>query len=225
MHYIYCLTNRQNGKQYIGRTNNVQNRQNQHKNDSFNINCPRKYNTALAGAIRKYGWDNFDMKILDKNEDFHIINELEKKYIKELNTKPPQGYNLSDGGEFGFSGREYHSKVIESGMFDNIIEDLQLDIPMKEIAKHYNISYSYLSEINNGTKLKQEDISYPIRARNDFDSIFSLYPIIIEELKVSNKSMRQISRDYGVSQEVVRKINNGQTKRAHLFETNFPIRK
>ena len=165
------------------------------------------------------------MEILAENEDFLIINELEKKFIKEMNTKPPNGYNLSDGGEFGFAGREYHSRVIESGILNNIIEDLQSDIPLKEIAKLYGISHSYLSDINNGTRLRQDDLTYPIRLKDDKDPIFLIYPAIINELKTSNKSMRQISRDFGVSQEVVRKINSGQTKRAHQFETNFPIRK
>ena len=190
MHYIYCLTNKVNGKKYIGRTNNIRVRKTQHKNDSFNINCPRKYKTALARAIRKYGWENFTMEILEENDDFLIINELEKKYIKEMNTKPPNGYNLSDGGEFGFCGREYYSRVIESGILDNIIEDLQSNIPMKEIAKSYNISYSYLSDINNGTRLKQDDLIYPIRTRENNDPIFLLYPAIINELKTTNKSMR-----------------------------------
>lgn len=190
MHYLYCLTNKINGKKYIGRTNNVRVRKNQHKNDSFNVNCPRKYKTALAAAIRKYGWDNFNFEVLEENESFIYINELEKKFIKEMNTRSPNGYNLSTGGEFGFSGREYHSKIIENGLLDNIIEDLHSDIPLKDIAEHYSISYSYLSDINNGTRLKQKDIIYPIRTRNDNDIIFSLYPEIIKELKVSDKSMR-----------------------------------
>ena len=107
-----------------------------------------------------------------------------------MNTKPPNGYNLSDGGEFGFCGREYHSRVIESGILDNIIEDLQSNIPMKEIAKSYNISYSDLSDSNNGTRLKQDDLIYPIRTRKNNDPIFLLYPAIINELKTTNKSMR-----------------------------------
>lgn len=102
---------------------------------------------------------------------------------------------------------------------------MRTNISMKDIAKAHNISYSYLSDINNGTRLRQKDLSYPIRRKEDNDTIFSLYPKIINELKFSTKSMRQISRDFQVSQEVVRKINNGQTKRAHQFENDFPIRK
>ena len=84
----------------------------------------------------------------------------------------------------------WHGNPVGSIILYNIIEDLQSNIPMKEIAKSYNISYSYLSDINNGTRLKQDDLIYPIRTRENNDPIFLLYPAIINELKTTNKSMR-----------------------------------
>ena len=68
IHYIYCYTNRENNKQYIGQTNNIERRKKQHLQDS--IHCHQghetSYNSPFHSAIRKYGIDNFNFEILDK---------------------------------------------------------------------------------------------------------------------------------------------------------------
>ena len=191
MHYIYCLTNKINNKKYVGRTNDIKRRMIQHKNDSFNKNCKRKYETPLAQAIRKYGWENFSIEILDKNENADIINELEKHYINKLNTYGKNGYNASIGGEFGYEGRVYTSKV--ENILDKLIKDLQDNaLSINLIASKYNLSASYVSDINNGTRLHQKNLIYPLR-KPPQSKLLSIYPKIIDDLKNSNLSMRKIA--------------------------------
>lgn len=94
MGYIYLRTNKINGKKYVGQatTKNFRIRQN-------NWKClTQKYaGTAINNARKKYGLDAFDFEILKECED-EELNFWEKYYIKELNTKIPYGYNLTDGG-------------------------------------------------------------------------------------------------------------------------------
>ena len=221
MHYVYCLTNKINKKVYIGRSNNIKNRMTQHKNDSKNINCPNKYKTPFAQAIRKYGWENFELSILAESEDAEEINKLEIYYIDLYNAYGDGGYNASTGGEYGFSNRVYISKVGTDR--ENIYKDLKENIlSLDEIGKKYNISTSYVSDINNGTRLRQEDIKYPVRKKEC--KYFELYPLIIEDLENSDLSMRAISRKYNVGHDVVQKINKGN-KTAQSFRKDFPIRK
>ena len=222
MSVVYCITNSINDKKYIGRTNNLKRRIVQHKNDSLNENCPLKYNTPFAHAIRKYGWENFSTSILVENDDENKINELEIYYIEKFNTYGENRYNASKGGEFGYSGRIYESKIDKD--LANIINDLKNNISIKKIAEKYNISYSYVSDINNGTRLRQENETYPLQLSRE-KQILLLYPQIIDELKNSILSMAKIAQKYGIHKDTVSKINLGKTQQAHLFNNVFPIRK
>jgi len=61
----------------------------------INANCSCRY---LNSTINKYGVENFKCELIIDCE----IDELdifERKYICELNTKYPNGYNLTNGGQ------------------------------------------------------------------------------------------------------------------------------
>jgi len=87
--YIYLITNKTNGKQYIGSTNNLTARKAEHASA-----------TPLEGdlhrAIHAEGWKNFTMKKIDevaetgKAELFRI----ERHYTDLYNTWAPNGYNV-----------------------------------------------------------------------------------------------------------------------------------
>lgn len=93
---IYKITNLINGKQYIGQTSKlyINNRWCEHKNNARNGKSSYLYN-----AIRKYGEENFEFKIILKNIPIDKLNFYEQLWIKKFNTKTPNGYNLTDGGE------------------------------------------------------------------------------------------------------------------------------
>lgn len=54
-------------------------------------------------ALRKYGWDAFKWSVLIEDDDDEFLCFMEKKWIKRLGTKLPNGYNMTDGGE-GMAG-------------------------------------------------------------------------------------------------------------------------
>ncbi len=96
---IYCFENKINNKKYIGKSFDLNKRINVHLN-SLKRNSDRC--TLLQRAWNKYGEENFDIYIISEcSED--LLNNYEIFYIKEWNTKAPEGYNLTDGGE-GSSG-------------------------------------------------------------------------------------------------------------------------
>ena len=92
MGYIYLRTNKVNEKQYVGQAKDLEKRQNDWKRKG------RYAGKAINAAREKYGIDAFDFKILKECED-EDLNYWETYYIKELNTKVPYGYNMTDGGE------------------------------------------------------------------------------------------------------------------------------
>ena len=90
MWYLYTITNCVNGKQYIGIAVNVGRRWIEHKCGHGSL--------IVYQAIQKYGIENlaFDVYCEGCEEN---IKQLEITLIAQLNTKAPNGYNLTDGGE------------------------------------------------------------------------------------------------------------------------------
>ena len=65
-----------------------------------------KRNQHLWRAIEKYGWDNFQHRILYKNLTENEACDIEKMLIRLYNTTDPnRGYNISTGGKVGSSFR------------------------------------------------------------------------------------------------------------------------
>jgi len=96
---IYLVRNKVNGKGYVGKTiRRFRDRKRMHERDA-----ERGIGFIFQRALRKYGFDAFEWKMVVEEDDEKELNELERLFIKRWNTKAPNGYNLTDGGE-GASG-------------------------------------------------------------------------------------------------------------------------
>lgn len=95
MGYIYLVTNRLTGKQYVGQTlhEDIETRWNQHRRV-----CENMLGRHIAAAYKKYGIENFKFQIICICFD-EACNDLESFYIKKFNTLAPNGYNLREGGK------------------------------------------------------------------------------------------------------------------------------
>lgn len=85
---IYKTTNLINGKIYVGQDSN---------NDPDYLGS----GVYICNAIKKYGKENFKKEVLCECLDQKDLNEKEIYWIKSLNSKDPNGYNLTDGGHGG----------------------------------------------------------------------------------------------------------------------------
>jgi group I intron endonuclease len=93
MHIVYMITNRNNGKSYIGMTSrSLEARFNSHLSA---VRQGSKF--RFHSAIRKYGIDCWDKTILAENDDIAIIRSIEEQKIKEYKTME-FGYNAKPGG-------------------------------------------------------------------------------------------------------------------------------
>jgi group I intron endonuclease len=103
LYKIYLITNLLNLKQYVGITKfSIEERFLQHIKKGF----------LLTEAIQKYGKDKFSIELIVEVESPDRAYELEQHYIKKYNTKAPNGYNLTDGGDgiFGWEPSEEYRK-------------------------------------------------------------------------------------------------------------------
>lgn len=85
-----------NGKSYVCITSRT-------VNQRFIKHCgdSKKENFAISRAINKYGKLNIKINTLVSGSMDYLF-DLEKKAIRSFNTKSPNGYNLTDGGEGAF---------------------------------------------------------------------------------------------------------------------------
>jgi group I intron endonuclease len=93
---IYKITNKINGKVYIGQSIDIEKRWKDHI-----YNTPKKGRSLIHSSIKKYGVESFDFEIIFsmKYVDFNIMNLLEEAYIRYYNSLSPNGYNLDSGGK------------------------------------------------------------------------------------------------------------------------------
>lgn len=144
---VYIHINKLNHKGYVGITR--QDCEDRWKNGNG-------YTSQFFGsAIEKYGWDNFEHKILFTclSKDEAITKE--KEMIKQYNTIVPNGYNISNGGDTNY--RDNKIICIET---EEIFEDFDDVINKHNFLFHNKVSQS---DIKQCCEHKKEFIKIPWR--------------------------------------------------------------
>lgn len=228
------MTNKINGKKYVGQTNNFNKRMNGHKSDAINPNS-HSYNLPLSSAIRKYGWENFDNRVIEEisdEEDFRYVNDRERFFINHYRSLSTQnGYNVALGG----AGRPKQALTFEQkvGLSKLFTLEQVLDIQQRIIKgeKRANImnDYPYLStsmfdNINLGYNFKNESLTYPLyNYKSDISAKFSLEEI--HQIKadiISGMVYKQVAEKWNLSIGMISLINNG--KQWYEEEYHYPLR-
>ena len=158
---IYKITNKINGKFYIGQSNNIKRRFAEHLIEKHQPNL------SLKRALKKYGRKNFELTILEKmpNATREELNEKEMYYIQKLKPK----YHRTKGGS-GVKGmyvsEETREKLRQAGkrQWANMTEEQRRNV-IENNLKRPPIGHpvsektrKILSKINLGKKQSQETI-------------------------------------------------------------------
>ena len=208
---IYKITNRINGKIYIG--------QSIHPEQRFLEHCYKEenYKSLIHDAIKKYGKNNFDFEILGWFDDY---NEKEKYYINFYSSLVPYGYNILQGGETPPVGA--NSKITKE-IAEQIQQDcLNLNMSRKQIIKKYKITNDIIRHIIDGTSWKNNKLIYPLRPKeSELNHIKALK--VIQLLKETNLSQKEIGKIVGWNRSAITMINIG--KNHHQDDLEYPIRK
>jgi len=93
IYYLYQYTHKANGKSYIGITYRISKRHKEH------TKCHYKKNVtdAFHRAIKKYGIDAFNFRILAYLDNIAEAARIEHEAIISFGTLSPNGYNLISG--------------------------------------------------------------------------------------------------------------------------------
>lgn len=150
---IYKITNKINGKSYIGQSIDIVQRWRSHRIKAYNT---AEYNYPLYRAIRKYGIENFTFEVIQECSK-EQLNELEQYYINYFNTFS-DGYNQTLGGDST-------SFKLASEQVLGIIKDLQeTNLSQLKIAEKWGVHENTVQTINVG-KHWHFDREYPIRKK------------------------------------------------------------
>ena len=218
-----------NNKRYIGISNNIRRRMNEHNVD-FRNNLP------IESAIQKYGKiNNFILLEEIEAENRQLMREREKYWIAKYHSNDKEfGYNVSEGGD----GADIGSKNPQAKFTEEQIQQIYKDLKdcketMTDIARKYNIDLSSLSHINNGKTYYHSSEIYPIR--NGFQKIKkgienhnskfdeAILNKIFSLLKENNLTMKAIANEFNVAESTIHNINNGTT---YIRENEtYPLRK
>lgn len=108
--FIYKITNRINGKVYIGQTiqQNPKRRWYEHRAAAKGGGQQHLYQ-----SMRKHGVESFDWEIIDKANDLETLNQLETKWIEHYRSLV-ECYNHRDGGD-----NSLHSNISKQRMSES----------------------------------------------------------------------------------------------------------
>jgi hypothetical protein len=182
---IYKITNLITNKMYIGQTRShylnkdkyrpfgYMGRFKKHLNEAsrIHINCSCRY---LNSTINKYGATNFKCELITTCN----INELdhyEVKFISELDTKFPNGYNLTNGGQsLGF---EKGKKVVLLEEIKPSLDKIINGDNLKRSKKTKQLISQRLKEYKSNPQVRKDEMIrvQQIHLNNRFDKYKNIH--------------------------------------------------
>lgn len=173
MGYIYKITNKINGKSYIGQTSTPINvRMYKHYSNAKNAI------TGIDFAIQKYGKENFEVQQVCECPD-ECLNDQERYYIHYYDTYQ-NGYNLTIGGQ------DISTKLILDEK--QIIKEYQSGLFIKDIALKYNCCEKTISNIlHNNNIFIRRGVGKRFSGENS-------KPVLIVELNQSFNSLKDCAQ-------------------------------
>lgn len=210
MGFIYKITNKVNGKCYIGKTEkSVEQRFKEHISDSKKERCK---NRPLYRAMNKYGVDNFTIELIESCDN---TTEQEIYWIGFYKSYGNSGYNATKGGD--------GKKFID---YETVLEFYSVNYRTKtvlEIAKLFDIDHSGLCRFltSQGFDLTKNKIN---RSPTKRKVLLVEYNMIFESL---SDAARFVESEGGVKspiKNIVEKISlvcRGKTKTAFKYKWMF----
>jgi group I intron endonuclease len=197
---VYKVTNKQNGKIYIGITNQGASTSRWYKHCS---DSNTGSNFPLHNAIRKYGKDNFQIDIVEliENEDYDYLKEREIFWIREFDSyNREKGYNLTLGGDgtFGrFHSTETKDKIRQKAIGRHPSVDAKKH--MSDSQKKVKRDYSKLANLSNSKRWSDPDSKIKASKSNINNRPvlkYSLEEVFIEEYYNVSEAARSLNKTH-----------------------------
>lgn len=212
MPYIYMITNKVNGKAYIGQTAfSIQKRWKEHKCDAKKN---RAKNRPLYEAINKYGDDSFEISVIeectaDKGD------ERERYWIEHYGTFKT-GYNATFGGD----GKPYIDHELVIATYNRVKNQ-------KETARILMIHPDSVANILKANEIKRESnydvcariMGKPLSALSSNGEFIKAFPSIMSAARwVSDNGVK--SKNSGIRKHI-QEVCDGKRKTAYGLKWEY----
>lgn len=188
--FIYKITNKVNGKSYIGQTiQNVKERFYQH----CAIKCSQAVlNMAIHKAINKYGKSNFTIEVIEEVESTNL-NDREKYWIRYYDSYN-NGYNSTEGGQDGI-------KLFKNLNTEYIVKEYKSGKSLREIGRLFNVDKQTIKDllVRNNINLRTTR-TYKLSQKDRED--------IIKDLSIG-LSRKEIISKWHISKSYLSQLING----------------
>lgn len=192
--FIYIITNKVNGKHYIGQTiRSIQDRWREHCREKCHSG---ELNMLIKRAIHKYGKENFTITELEKC-GADILNEREIYYISLYNSYI-DGYNMTKGGTSGTKPLK-----LNKGQQKSCIELYKLGFSLREISREFNVdkdTVKYIIEISN----------IPLRTTRTYKYSQENRVSIIEDSKTMSR--KEVVKKWKISRSYLSQLLSGKRR-------------
>jgi group I intron endonuclease len=219
---VYKITNLVNGKIYIGKTSDADERWEKHL--KIARNKEDKAYQYLHKSINKYGEDNFKVEVLDNGLTEKIAFEREEFWIRTFDSQNDNiGMNLTAGGEgaTGLKWTEVSRDKIRGENNHNFGKEITPEVKAKLSAAlsgennpfygktHSDKTIEFLANREVAEEIR-EIISLGCRGEKQWNAKFSDNDILEIRRKWDNKecSQAELGRQYGVKRNTINQIVN-----------------
>ena len=200
---VYKITNKINGKIYIGQTiQGLSKRWNGHVHNNAS-------NSAISSAIKKYGSENFTIESLVECFSVEEMNQNERFFIKALDTIAPNGYNLKPGGAQG--GPLSEASKLKISM-------TKKGKPSNRLGWHHSEASNLKNSIAHLGRKMSDDSKQKLSKTNTgktkpkiaIDKIKK--PVICNETGIIYPSVKEAGAAFGVVDKAIRRVLKGERK-------------
>lgn len=219
---IYKITNLLNGKIYVGKDSK---------------NNPNYYGSGelITKAIKKYGKENFNKEILEVCSSLDELNEREKFWITQMDSRNKKiGYNIAEGGNGGIlwngdapnTGVEFseiHKYKISNSLSGRVLSDghkNNISLNHADVSgennpmfgkKHTDEVKNIISKTNKGRKLSKETkVLMSKQKLGDKNNNSKLSEKDVLEIRFryhnSDVSLNDLAQMFGVGKACIHKI-------------------
>lgn len=191
----------------------------------YNSLIPNGYNILEGGNVKPQHTSIKNEEILLKIiQDIQFSNKSLKTIAEENNLSLKIISSINRGTSYKrdyiYPLRKRDKDSLDSILASQIMKEIiSTNNSLRDISKRYNINPSLVRNINDGIIFRDDSLNYPLRDTIKEPDYLNK---IIYLLTNSDKSLRKIASEVGVSYSTVQGINSGRYHNNSLF--NYPIR-